>query len=257
MNDIDRALLEVQARHAGALRAAARTLQAQGVRRLHYGVDYVNDDGEPADYAVYEYEDGRVVELEHWPEELSEDVFLWAVRYCQPYTFEVATAALTLDRQGGQVATEENVLRNYHTDARRQLLEEEAGDGDGFSLLDEFSVSYLAELRELGSALSVQGIRKVHFGVDCLGPAHQPRYPIAGWCVVQRDEGETAGALLPELQAAADLWDELPDYGAFTLDTGSGWVTPSDEGGTVTLGPEEIRAYHSEAQRQALLGRPT
>ena len=84
MNDIDRALLEVQAQHGGVLRAVARTLQAQGVRRLHYGVDYVNDDGEPADYAVYEYEDGRVVELEHWPEELSEDVFLWAVRYCSP-----------------------------------------------------------------------------------------------------------------------------------------------------------------------------
>ncbi|NJK44847.1 MAG: hypothetical protein HC933_11670 [Pleurocapsa sp. SU_196_0] len=92
---------------------------SRGLLRVHYGVDYVNDDGSPADYAVLEYADGRIEELDEWLEDLEYDTFLSSVRYCYPYTFDARNAEVSFDASGGMMDTEENVIRMYHTDARR------------------------------------------------------------------------------------------------------------------------------------------
>ena len=253
-SELSQNLQQFNKKYRPQLQALASLLTARGVVRLHYGVDYVNDDGDQADYAVYEYADGRSIEQGNWPSELQYDVFLYGVRYCQPYTFEVATATLHLDAQGGQVNTEENVLRNYHTPQRRQLLEEQADvyDENGDELVI-FNAVHADELQELAEELRAQGLELLHFGIDALMKNGEAHYPLSDWCVVQRSGREELVPCLPALQAREELWENLPSFGAFSLDLNTAQVTEDEQGGSVELRLNVSRAFHTNAQKQALL----
>ncbi|MFB9993324.1 hypothetical protein ACFFLM_15225 [Deinococcus oregonensis] len=250
----DQNLQHFNAKYRPHLQALASVLATRGVARLHYGVDYVNDDGDQADYAVYEYADGRSIEQGNWPPELEYDVFLYGVQYCQPYTFEVATATLHLDTQGGQVNTEENVLRNYHTPQRRQLLEQQADvydeHGDELGI---FNAVHADELQELADELKAQGLELLYFGIDALTENGEAQYPLSDWCAVQRGGREELVSCLPALQAREDLWEDLPSFGAFSLDLTTAQVSEDEQGGSVELELNVSRAFHTAFQRQAIL----
>lgn len=247
---VDRALRTFNEQFAPQLREAAAVLRARGVRRVHYGVDYVNDDGDVGDYAVYEYEDGRVVELDAWPEELGYDVFL-SVEYCQPYTFEVDASSVLLDRAGGQVDVEENVIRNYHTDARRRRLEAQAEVASG---LETFNAECWEELGMLAAELRGEGIARVSFGIDCVRDDASVEYHLSDWCFVHHhdDRPVELRPQLDEMRSRGELWSALPVFGAFELDAEMSSVWMDTEGGTVRVSERWTRAYHSAQQRAAL-----
>ncbi|MFC4637764.1 hypothetical protein [Deinococcus hohokamensis] len=250
---VEEDLRSFNAKYRPQLQALADLLQARGVCRLHYGVDYVNDDGDAAEYAVYEYADGRSIEQGAWPGELEYNVFVYGVRYCQPYTFDVSSATLLHDTQGGQIDTEENVIRAYHTPGRRLLLEEEAEGNEQAGDLVIFNATCGQELQELADELSAQGVQVLHFGIDALTRKGLVYYLLSDWCVVERDGQEEVLQCLPALTSRDDLWHDLPWFGAFSLDIRTAQVVEDLQGGSVEVHPNETRAFHTEAQRQALM----
>jgi hypothetical protein len=230
-----------------ALQKTAQELLNQGIKRVHYGVDYVNDDGEGAQYAVLEYEDGRIEELDEWFAALDEDLFAWGVRYCQPYTFEVRTASVLFDEQGGSVDTEENTIRMYHSPARRETLEVEAEEFAGD--LTMFSYSHYEVLQSVGQHLKTQGIKRVFFGVDQAEGA----YMVSAWGFLRRSDGreEQLEGFPPQLEGIRDVIDEMPLFGAFVF-TDEGMFESDEGGGTLELGDTTALAYHTLEQRADL-----
>jgi hypothetical protein len=233
--------------HRAALQKTARALLSQGIRRVHYGVDYVNDDGEEAQYAVLEYADGRIEELDEWFAALDEDLFAWGVRFCEPYTFEVSTASVIFDEQGGSVDTEGNTIRMYHSPARRETLEAEAEE---FARdLTMFSYSHYDALQPVGQQLKTQGIERVYFGVDHVRGANM----VSAWGFLRHSDGreEQIGGFPSQLEGIREVLDELPDLGAFAF-TDEGMFESDEDGGILELGETTKRAYHTPEQRLAL-----
>ncbi|MFC4452629.1 hypothetical protein [Deinococcus sonorensis] len=248
MTPIQDDLREVNIRFRSMLLELSSVLYLQGIRRIHYGLDFIDDDSRPSDYAVTEYLDGRVEEQDRYPELLSPDVFVWGVKYCQPYTFDVASALLQLDEAGGSVEVRPGMTCMYHSQKRRLRLELEAEQD-----LSGLCFGYHDDFDEAFTPLRDQGITAVYFGVNRDGD----RYPLADWVYVAR-QGQPGTRPAPEHRAALEQIREvielLPRYGAFYVDTAQLVIldAPPGQGGLVTSSDTQASAWHTEQQRQAL-----
>jgi hypothetical protein len=112
--------------HAKAFRAMASSLQRAGVLRVHYGLDFNNDEADLAEYAVVEYADGRIEEQNEWYALLDHEILGWNFPFGSgAYTFDATTARVLEDAQGGMVRLVSRMsrLRAYHTPERREKLE--------------------------------------------------------------------------------------------------------------------------------------
>lgn len=257
MSDISkemrRDLKDFNQRHRSALQVTAQTLLAKGVVRVHYGVDYVNDDGSPADYAVLEYSDGRTEELDMWLEDLDDDTFALSVRYCHPYTFDARSAEVMFDSSGGMIDTEENVIRAYHTTERRAVLEEEA---DTINQLMDYSIEQFQTLSQLCALLEQHDFSDLYFGVD-----ETPQgYALSDWAFALSADGGDEQMLEEQsevfnrfLEALADFPEQVSLIGAFSLNVSTCWIYPDTDGGGLHDADDgTVRAYHTAAQLEAL-----
>jgi hypothetical protein len=114
--------------NAKALRLMAARLREAGVLRVHYGMDYTNDEADLADYAVIEYTDGHTEELNTWYALLDYEVLSETLNLAfGAYTFDVPTAHVLEDEQGGVVRLVSRMsrLRAYHSPKRRAKFEAE------------------------------------------------------------------------------------------------------------------------------------
>ncbi len=230
------------------LQKTATELLSGGIARVHYGMDYVNDDGDVADYAVLEYTDGRIEEQDEWLEALDYETFGFGVGYCNPYTFDARTAKVMFDLEGGSMDTEESVIRMYHSPERREKLEAELEEFE-FNL-EKFSDHHFEELEPIAQALQARGVQNLYFGVDYANGA----YSLSHWGVlVFEDETEEQLEHFPnEFEPILNLIDEFPQFGAFVFNIEDCGIEEDYEGGIVELNDTEYRAYHSQAQLAAL-----
>jgi hypothetical protein len=255
------ALKDFNAEHQDELKTVATTLQRSGLRRIHFGVDFVNDDGAPSDYAVYEYTDGRVVEQADWPDELDYGVFGFGMSYCQPYTFDIETASVRHDTQGGQLdlPADYALTRSYHSAARLLQLEAEAEEIESeFGQMNSFNEEHAERLSELAAILEKQGIETVYFGIDAVGEGDTVSYPLSDWCFVQGSNYTNPMFDTPQPQLAVmvelkDLWDALPQFGAFVFNVDAMQVEINHFGGSMEIRTGLTRSYFSQEQLQALL----
>jgi hypothetical protein len=240
--------------HRVRLTRTARTLLDDGIRRVHFGVDYVNDDGDPADYAVLEYADGRVEERDAWLDALDYDVFYTGLRYCQPYTFDAESATLSFDDAGGTIDTEENVIRMYHSPERREKLESWAEESDG---IEAFFLDHLDELTRIAAALEALDVSDVCFGLDWVGDT----LTLSEWSFMARRMGGDVILPLhaepPELEELKALLEaDFPLGGAFIFDTVQCTLLHDPDGGLVHIDSRTDasiqRAYRTEEQRATL-----
>ena len=124
-----------------ALEKMAAALREAGINRVHFGLDFNNDEPDLGEYASVEYTDGRTEELEAWPEMLDQEL-MWAFPLGSgAYTFDATSARVLEDAQGGLIDVEEGVSRAYHSPEHRQKLEAEA---------EEFQAEIEAFMAELG-----------------------------------------------------------------------------------------------------------
>jgi hypothetical protein len=246
--DMQNRLKEFNLEYQKVLQQTAKTLLNKGIARVHYGIDYVNDDGDAADYAVLEYTDGRIEELDEWLEDLDYDTFGMSVHYCQPYTFDTKTAKVSFDLEGGEICTEENVVRMYHTTARFEKLESEKEDSN-FEL-DLVSYTNRDELGKMKETFQSRGVKQVFFGVDNMDET----YTLSNWGIlVFDDETEQLLDYCPtELEDIQEVIDELPQFGAFVFNVETCMIEEDFEGGIFEVSDTESRAYHSQAQLEAL-----
>jgi hypothetical protein len=238
--------LEAQNRkHQKAMQKTAKQLLEKGIVRVHYAMDFVNDDGDAAEYAVLEYEDGGIEELDGWFEDLDQDVFLWGLKECLPYTFDARAVRISVDQEGGSVDTEDNAIRMYHTDARRQQLEAEAEEAK-FEL---YSYEHYDELNSLAASLKARGIARVYFGID----QKQGMSPIADWGFLEFENGDqkTLDHFPDELEDIRELIEELPQIGAFQFDIETQMIEADSDGGILEFEDDTIIAFHTEVQRLA------
>jgi hypothetical protein len=112
--------------HADALQAMAAELRAAGIMRVHFGLDFNNDEPELSDYGVIEYDDGRVQEITEWFAALDQDVFWAFPTGTGTYTFDAVNVRVLEDERGGVIDTYEGVSQAYHSQMRRSKLEAEA-----------------------------------------------------------------------------------------------------------------------------------
>jgi hypothetical protein len=230
------------------LQKTAKELLAQGIARVHYGVDFVNDDGDAADYAVLEYTDGRVEEQDEWLEALDYETFGFGMTYCLPYTFDAREAKVIFDLEGGSMDAEESVIRMYHTIERREKLEAEQEESN----FDLELVSYTNqdELGAMSETFQARGVKQVFFGVDNMDET----YTLSNWGIlVFDDETEQLLDYCPtELEDIQEVIDELPQFGAFVFNVETCMIEEDFEGGIFEVSDTESRAYHSQAQLEAL-----
>ncbi len=136
---------EVEAFHKknrAALEAMAAGLREAGILRVHFGLDFNNDEPDLGEYASIEYAEGRTEELEEWPDVLDQEL-MWAFPLGSgAYTFDAATARVQEDAQGGLIDVMEGVARAYHSADQRQKLEVEAEE---FNAEMEAFIAALAE----------------------------------------------------------------------------------------------------------------
>ena len=255
VTDAMRAELKVfNGEHHGQLSRTADALRLRGIRRVHFGVDYVNDDGNPADYAVLEFTDGRVEEQDAWLEELDYEVFYFGLRYCQPYTFDAEAVELTFDDDGGSVDTEENVIRMYHSPERHERLQVWADESDG---IEDFFIDHLDDLTRIGAAFEALDVSDLYFGLDWVGDA----LALSAWSFMARRMGGDVILPLhaepPELGEFKSLLEaHFPLGGAFIFDTVQCSFLHDPDGGLVHIeSSTEVsiqRAYRTDEQREAL-----
>jgi hypothetical protein len=249
--DMRNTLKEFNLEHQLVLQETAKTLLNKGIARVHYGIDYVNDDGDAAEYAVLEYTDGRVEELDEWLEDLDYQTFGFGMRYCLPYTFDVTEAKVNFDVQGGTIDTVENVIRMYHSKARLEKLELEKEESN-FEL-DLVSYTNQDELGKMKETFQARGVKQVFFGVDNMDET----YTLSNWGIlVFDDETEQLLDYCPtELEEIQDVIDELPQCGAFVFDVETCMIQEDFEGGIFEMTDTKARAYHTQEQLEALEAR--
>jgi hypothetical protein len=124
----EKAVIAFHKEHAQKLQAMAENLRAAGIARVHFGLDYNNDEPDLSDYGVIEYADGRTEEIGEWYAALDEDVFWAFPTGTGTYTFDAASAQVSEDQQGGVIDVYEGVSRAFHSRARRSELEVEASE---------------------------------------------------------------------------------------------------------------------------------
>jgi hypothetical protein len=243
-----RELEALNVRSRDALQNTAKRLLEQGIVRVHYGVDYVNDDGDAADYAVLEYKDGRIEELNQWLEALDYEVFLWGVTYCRPYTFDAHTAQVSFDESGGLIDTEENVIRVYHSEARRSQLETEYQDFTGS--LEAFCINNCEELFSCAEPLKERGIMRVYFGLDEIPDG----CAVSAWGFIEFEDGsqEAVPHFPTELEPIRAVIEELPFIGAFFFNVDIGFIEEDDQGGLFEAAANTALAYHTAEQLKIL-----
>jgi hypothetical protein len=248
--DMRNTLKEFNLEHRVVLQETAKTLLGKGISRVHYGVDYVNDDGDAADYAVLEYTDGRVEELDEWLEALDYETFGFGMRYCQPYTFDTKEAKVDFDLQGGTIDTEESVIRMYHSKARLEKLEAEKEDSN-FDL-EIVSYTHQDELGAMSEAFQARGVSQMFFGVDCVDET----YTLCDWGILVFDDGteQVLDYCPTELEEIQEVIDELPQFGAFVFNVETCMIEEDFEGGIFEISDTESRVYHNQAQLEALKG---
>jgi hypothetical protein len=250
-----RELEEFNLENKQVLQATASVLLEQGILKVHYGMDYVNDDGDAAEYAVLEYKDGRIEELDHWLEALDYDTFIFSLRYCNPYSFDTTLGKVFFDKDGGMIDGEhEGIIRAYHSQTRREMLEQESADVEPWEL-DGFSGSNTNELKELAKGLLLAGIAKVFFGVDYTENGCE----LSDWAIAKLvfDHSEQPLEKFTALntQFREMLTNFVNDYelpGVYYFDCENGWLFSDPQGGMVDMGDELERSYHTEEQRVAL-----
>ncbi len=240
-------LADFNLKHIEVLQTTAKTLLERGIARVHYGVDYFNDDGAPAEYAVLAYNDGRVEELDEWLEDLDYDVFQFQMRYCQPYTFDTQKAQVFFDDNGGSINTEENVIRMYHSVNRREMLESIAEEE--ISDLELLSYGNNQVIQPVVEGMRTKGIERIFFGVDSVDGI----YPVSNWGFVEYTNGKTTTLehFPTELEKILEVIDELPSLGAYSFSS-EGMFADDEGGGMVEISETVSRAYHTPEQREAL-----
>jgi hypothetical protein len=231
--------------HQKAMQKTAKQLLEKGIVCVHYAMDFVNDDGDAAEYAVLEYEDGRIEELDGWFEDLDQEVFLWGLKECLPYTFDARAVKISVDHEGGSVDTQDNAIRMYHTDARRQQLEAEAEE----SKFELYSYEHYDELSSLAESLKIKDIVRVYFGID----QKDGGYPIANWGFLEFENGDQKALdhFPDELEVIRELLEELPQIGALRFDTETQMFEADSDGGLLELGGEMLIAFHTQEQKWA------
>jgi hypothetical protein len=113
-------------KHAKKLQKMASSLRQAGVSRVHFGLDFNNDEPDLSDYAVVEYADGRTEELTEWHPSLDQEMLWGFPAGTGTYTFDASTARVLEDEHGGVIDVDEGVSRAYHSGERRLELEAEA-----------------------------------------------------------------------------------------------------------------------------------
>jgi hypothetical protein len=111
------------------LERMAVRLREVGIVRVHFGLDFNNDEPDIGEYAVVEYEDGRTEELEEWHPMLDQDTLMWQFPLGSgAYTFDATTANVLEDERGGLIDVNEGVSRAYHSLEQREAFEQEAAE---------------------------------------------------------------------------------------------------------------------------------
>ena len=136
--------------HAKMLQAMASSLREAGIARVHFGLDYNNDESALSEYAVLEYDDGRVEEIDQWYAPLDEAVFWDFPTGTGTYTFDALTARVLEDERGGVIDIYEGVSQAYHSPARRAELEAEAAEAE--AEVAQFMREYSGEDDEASNA---------------------------------------------------------------------------------------------------------
>ena len=127
--------------------------------------------------------------------------------------------------------------------------------------LESFNDDQGERLSELAGLLGEQGIHLVYFGIDAVGEGEAMSYPLSDWCFAYRNDdteeiidGDVMEPQLAAMKAFTDLWDALPQFGAFSLDVEDAQVSVDEySGGSLEVRPDLTRAYHGQQQLQALL----
>lgn len=251
----DSALKRFHERHHQGLQDTAKALRDAGIARIYFGLNFYNDEGDAADYAVVEYTDGRTETLPHWHPLLDMEVFV-EVPYCNAYVFDAQDASVKEDLQGGLIDVAEGDSRAYHTPEQREeweLLAEELPDEiDIEAQMWEYNIRLQDGLEALAAGLTSRGIARMYFGVDAI----HGTYPMSDYAVLHHTDGriETLGAL-PDF-VDASIFSDLPQYGAFVFDAQQKQVSEDLEGSFVFSDQGWARAYHTperQAQLEALL----
>lgn len=251
MSTLDDALQHFHTRNRKALDQTARQLKDAGIARIYFGLNFYNDEGDPADYSVVEHQGGHTEVLDHWHPLLDLQVFS-AVPYCNAYVFQAATATVEPDPQGGLIDVAEADSRAYHTPEQREMLEElaeEMGeDIDSDTALWIYNDQYQQELSELSSELQVRGFVRLYFGID----STLEGYPLSDYLILEDPQGSKhlQSSLLDFL--APEVFEDLPQYGAFVFDAGTSTVAVDPDGGMVESPAGWTRAYHTENERLRL-----
>lgn len=241
--------------HRQELQDTARALLDAGIARIYFGLNFYNDEGDAADYAVIEYTDGRTETLSHWHPLLDMEVFT-VLPYCNAYVFDAQDASVKEDPQGGLIDVAEGDSRAYHTPEQREaweiLAEEMSDDLDSEVQMWEYNSGYQTELSALAERLTSRGIAQMCFGVDAI----DGDYPISDYAVLHHADGRAE--ILSALPAFVDasVFSDLPQYGAFVFDVQQKQVHVDPEGGFVFSDQGWARAYHTperKAQLEALL----
>ena len=130
--------------HAKTLQAMASSLQAAGIARVHYGLDFNNDEPDLGEYAIVEYANGRTEEISEWHPMLDHELLMWKFPLGSgAYTFDATTARVLEDAQGGLIDVAEAVSRAYHTPEQREAFEAEAAE------FQEEMAAFMDEYNEL------------------------------------------------------------------------------------------------------------
>ncbi|GGJ53985.1 hypothetical protein [Deinococcus roseus] len=251
MSTTDQALTAFHKRNRKALDQTARELQKAGIARIYFGLNFYNDEGDPADYSVVEKLDGSVETLDHWHPLLDLQLFS-SVPYCNAYVFQVGTASVEPDLQGGLIDVAEADMRAYHTPEQKQAWEELAEEMDeGLDMETQmwlYNDAHQEEFASWAEQLTERGWVRVYFGID----AEEDRYPLSGYVLLEASEGDVEPQdALPDFMDA-DVFEDLPQYGAFVFDAGTQSVSVDLEGGMVESEKGWTRAYHTPEERDRL-----
>ncbi len=229
-------------KHKKILASTAKALAGRGIVRVHYGLDYVNDDGEPADYAILEYADGRAEEQDAWFEELDINTFAMELRYCQPYTFEMSDAKIKIDLQGGmmEMHSDEQVMRAYHANTERQQWVAQEAENSKYQ---SFIIYNYEAIERTDKLLAKSKILEVHFGIDKIGD----NYRLSEWGKLVKENKETWVEYFPkELQdLKLAIEEDFFNYGSFCYDPNQQNISPSPDGGLLVLENNEY-AYNNQ-----------
>ncbi|GEM47004.1 hypothetical protein [Deinococcus cellulosilyticus] len=251
MSPLDHALQHFHTRNRKALEQTARDLLNAGIKRVYFGLNFYNDEGDPADYSVVERLDGSTETLEEWHPLLDLQLFS-SVPYCNAYVFQVQTATVEPDPDGGLIDVGEADSRAYHTQEQREMLEdlaEELDEGiDSETAMWLYNSQYREDFSGLSEALRDRGFVRMYFGVD----STLEGYPMSDYLILEDAQGTGHPQQDPPEFFDPGLLEDLPQYGAFVFDVQTSSVSIDEAGGMVESESGWTRAYHTQEERMRL-----